>query len=296
VNDPRFRGKRRPEQALEKTAGRRPIVIRPVRSSIDILVVGLCALVRSAGLLRSMTTTRLKIRYRNSRLGWLWAPLQPLALMVLYAVVFSTFRGNSVAALPYPLFLFAGIMLWAFCSTSITTAAAGMLSHQRLMATVYFPREIVPLSYILATLVDLALAAIVLLMMMVGYAIPLSWTVLFGLPILLVLTLLVTAIGLLISAAQVYIRDISVALPMILQVLMFTTPIVYSPTAVPVAVQQLYWLNPFAILVENFRQAVVGGTLPALGGMTYCTTVTIFSFLFAYIVFKKLESTIVDEM
>jgi lipopolysaccharide transport system permease protein len=161
---------------------------------------------------------------------------------------------------------------------------------------VYFPREIVPLSYIFASLVDLALASIVLLLMMAYFAVPLPWTALLGLPIVLVLTLLVTAIALLISAVQVRIRDINVALPMILQVLLFTTPTVYSATLVPAAVRQLYWLNPFAVLVESFRNAVVDGIVPALTDVGYCTVVSIFAVLFSYIVFKKMESTIVDEM
>jgi lipopolysaccharide transport system permease protein len=275
---------------------RHPTVIRPARSSLDILVLGFCALAQSAGLLRSMTATRLKIRYRNSRLGWFWAPLQPLALMALYAVVFSPLKAYSRDALPYPLFLFAGLMLWAFCSTSVTTAAAGMLNHQRLMATVYFPREIVPLSYILASLVDLAIAAIVLALLMAFYHIPLSWTALLGFPILVLLTMFVIAICLLVSSLQVQFRDIAVALPMILQVLMFTTPIVYSGSAVPAIVQGFYWLNPFAILVESFRQAVVVGAVPSAGNMFYCTILTVVGLILAYIIFKRMESTIVDEM
>jgi lipopolysaccharide transport system permease protein len=275
---------------------RRTQVIYPTRSPLDILVVGLESLVKSAGVLRGMTVRQLKIRYRHSLLGWFWALLQPVTLMALYAVIFSRLTSYSPEHLPYPLFLFSGLILWAFCSTSISTAAAGMLNHRRLMATVYFPREIVPLSFIAASLVDLAIALILLFLMMVYYSVPISRTAFLGFPILVLLTLLVTAVCLLVSSLQVRLRDISVALPMLLQLLMFTTPIVYPASAVPETVASLYWLNPFALLVENFRQTVVSGALPAAGDLLYCTLLAVICFVVSYLVFKKIEPTIVDEL
>jgi len=271
-------------------------IIRSARSPLEILVVGLALLVQSAGLLRTMTARQLKIRYRYSILGWLWAVLQPLTLMALYVAIFSRFTSYSAERLPYAVFLFAGLILWAFCSTSITTAAAGMLNHQRLMATVYFPREIVPLSFIAASFVDLALALILLFLMMLYYSVPISWTAILGFPILMLLSLLVAAVCLLVSSLQVRLRDISVALPMLLQLLMFTTPVVYPASAVPQTIVNLYWLNPFALLVENFRQAVVSGTLPAVGDLLYCGLLAVICFSVSYLVFKKIEPTIVDEL
>jgi lipopolysaccharide transport system permease protein len=271
-------------------------IIHPVRSPLDLLVVGFRSLAQSASLLRSMTATRLKMRYRYSLLGWCWALLQPLTLMMLYVIIFSRFTRYGAERLPYTLFLYSGLILWAFCSTSISTAAAGMLSHQRLMATVYFPREIVPLSYIAASLLDLAMAIFILLSMMLYYSVPISWPALLGFPIVVVFTLLVTAISLLVSSLQIRLRDISVALPLLLQILMFTTPIVYPASAVPANIASVYWLNPFAILVESFRQAVVGGMLPGAGDLLYCSVLTVICLVISYFVFKKIEPTIVDEI
>ncbi len=278
-------------------ASDRPVqVIRPLHSAGDVMVNGMRSLVQSAGLLRAMTVTHLKMRYRYSLLGWCWALLQPLTLMVLYTLIFSHLVSYNDTSTPYALFVFSGLTPWAFCSTSISTSAAGMLNHRSLMATVYFPREIVPISFVIASVIDPAIAFVVLLSMMLYYAIPISMTILLGIPIFVVLAILVISICLFVSSIQVRLRDISVALPLVLQVLVFTTPIVYPASAVPAAVESLYWLNPFAILVQSFRDAVIGGGVPLAGDMLYCTVIAIVCFLISYFVFKKIEPTIVDDM
>ncbi len=278
-------------------ASDRPVqVICPLHSAGDVLVSGLRSLVQSAGLLRAMTVTHLKMRYRYSLLGWYWALLQPFTLMVLYTVIFSHLVSYNDIAPPYALFVFAGLTPWAFCSTSISTSAAGMLNHRSLMATVYFPREIVPISFVIASLVDPAIAFVVLLSMMSYYSIPISMTIMLTIPIFAILAILVTSICLFVSSIQVRLRDISVGLPLVLQVLVFTTPIVYPASAVPVALQSLYWLNPFAILVQSFREAAIDARIPQAGDMLYCTVIAVVCFLISYLVFKKIEPTIVDDM
>ena len=215
--------------------------------------------------------------------------------MALYVLIFSNItRYNH--DLPYTLFIFAGLTPWAFCSTAISTAVAGMLSHRPLMATVYFPREIVPISFVAASLIDFGIAFVVLLLMMLHYSVPISPAALLAFPILAILTLLVTAICLLLSSIQIRIRDVSVALPLLLQLLLFTAPIIYPASAVPPDLRGLYWLNPFAVLIQNFREAVVDGNVPPLGDLLYCAVVALISFLLAYLIFKRIEPTIVDDM
>jgi lipopolysaccharide transport system permease protein len=164
------------------------------------------------------------------------------------------------------------------------------------MATVYFPREIVPISFVAASLVDFVIAVVMLLFMMFCYSIPISMNVLFVLPIFSILMILVVAFCLLLSSMQVRIRDISVALPLILQVLVFAAPIVYPASAVPLAFRSLYWLNPFAILIQSFRDAVVGGRIPLVGDLLYCAVMAVTCFVISYLIFKKIEPTIVDDM
>jgi lipopolysaccharide transport system permease protein len=275
---------------------RRVQVIRPAFSVSDALVDGLRSLVQSAGLLRAMTITRLKMRYRHSLLGWGWALLQPLSLMIVYSLIFSHLISEGTESLPYSLFVFAGLAPWAFCSTAISTAVAGMLHHRPLMAAVYFPREIVPICFVLASLVDFGIALVGLWCMMWFYSIPLSVAAVFALPTLGILVILVISICLLLSAIQVRIRDISIALPLILQVLVFTAPIVYPASAVPVAFRSLYWLNPFAILIQSFRETIVGGRIPMAADLLYCAVLAVACFVISYLIFKWIEPTIVDDM
>ena len=243
-----------------------------------------------------MTISRLKMRYRYSLLGWSWALLQPLSLMVIYTLIFSNIIKYSTQDFPYALFIFAGLTPWAFCSTAISTAVAGMLSHRSLMATVYFPREIVPISFVAASLVDFVIAFVVLLLMMLCYSVRIYVTAMLVFPILGILSVLVTAICLAVSSIQIRIRDVNVALPLLLQLLLFSAPIVYPASAVPQELQNLYWLNPFAILIQSFREAVVGGNVPPVGDLLYCAVVAVTCFLVAYLIFKRIEPTIVDDM
>jgi lipopolysaccharide transport system permease protein len=278
-------------------ASDRPLqVIRPVRSVGEIMLDGMRSSVQSAGLLRAMTVTHLKMRYRYSFLGWYWAFLQPITLMLLYTLIFSHLVSYSDGSPPYALFVLAGLIPWTFCSTSISTAAAGILNHRSLMATVYFPREIVPISFVIASLIDPAIAFTVLSSMMLYYSISIPWTIFLIIPIFGILAILVVSICLVVSSLQVRIRDVSVALPLLLQVLVFTAPIVYPASAVPAALQSLYWYNPFAILVQSFREAVIGGGVEFAGDMVYCTVTAVVCFLISYLIFKKIEPTIVDDM
>jgi lipopolysaccharide transport system permease protein len=287
---------RRTQSMISVASSRRVETIRPARSLRDILSAGLCALMQSVGLLRAMTAMRLKMRYRYSILGWFWGLCQPIVLVALYSLIFSRFSGVDNGSIPYSLFVFAGLVPWAFCSTSISTAAAGMLTSRSLMATTYFPREIVPISYVAASLVDLIIASCVLLFMMAYFSIPIPITAIFVVPIVGVLAVMVIAICLFISSIQVRIRDVNVALPLMLQVLVFTAPIVYPASAIPSPLQAVYWLNPFAILIQSFRDLVVVGKVPIAGDLLYCTAMAVACFVACYILFKKVEPTLVDDM
>jgi lipopolysaccharide transport system permease protein len=255
----------------------------------------LSLLARYFGLFRALTATRLKLRYRQSLLGWFWAVLQPLALMLVYVAVFSRAAGYNTSPLPYPLFVMAGLLPWSFCATATTTAAGGMLSYQPLMGKVYFPREIVPFSYITAALFDFLIAFFLLLAMMLLWDVPLLPQALLAIPIVAILTLYIAAFCLVLSAIQIRTRDINVALPLLLQVLMFIAPVVYPSTAVPEEIRAVYWANPLAILIDDFRHAVLMGGTPEPNGLLYCAFVGSALFFLAYGAFKRLEAKIVDE-
>ena len=269
-------------------------VIRPTQSWIVVLCAGLRSLLSHKGLFFEMTLLRLKLRYRQSVLGWIWAVLPPLLLMITYTLVFSRIIGLENSSLPYALFVFAGLIPWTFFSTSVGTATAGIVTHRYLISRVAFPREIIPLCYVAAALVDLAIGMLMLVAMTYYLGVPLTFHAFYAVLVIGMLVILSVAVALGCSSFQARFRDIGVAMPLLLQVLMFATPVVYSSAAVPQNFKEIYFLNPLAILIEAFRQVTVLGINPNVSQMIYCATVSIVCLVFSYILFKRLDATLAD--
>src|SRR5690349_15611129 len=164
---------------------RRTKVIRPVAFSIRDLWAGLMGLSAYADLLVVLSAHRLKVRYKQSMLGIAWAVIQPLALMLIYTLVFSVFSKVKTPGVPYAVFAYAALLPWTYFSTSLTNATNGLVSHAQLVTKVYFPREILPISYIIAALVDLLIASIVMSALMIYYHVSLTLGALWLVPVTL---------------------------------------------------------------------------------------------------------------
>jgi lipopolysaccharide transport system permease protein len=257
---------------------------------------GLRELVAYRELLGYMTVNRLRVRYQNSWLGWAWAVLQPLAFLAFLTVVGSATGGHSTSGIPYPFFILASLSPWTFFATSLNTAAAGVLSSRSLIAKVYFPREIVPLSYVFAALADLAIATALTMAALGCSGHSISVTVVELLPICLILIIYAAAFSLVLSIAQIGFRDLAIGLPLLLQGLLFTTPVLYSLNAVPAQWRTIYELNPLALLVEAFRGALIGKQLISAEQLVYTTVIGLILFGAAYFIFKTAEPDMVDEI
>jgi len=185
---------------------------------------------------------------------------------------------------------------WTFFATSLSTSAAGVLNSRSLIAKVYFPREIVPFSYVFAALADLAIATALTMVALVctGHSIPATAIEL--LPISLILIIYAAAFSLLLSIAQIGFRDIAIGLPLLLQGLMLTTPVLYPLDAYPEHWRAIYALNPLALLVEAFRGALIDKQTTSLGQLLYAAVVGLVLFGIAYFVFKTAEPNMVDEI
>jgi homopolymeric O-antigen transport system permease protein len=242
----------------------------------------------------TLTIHRIKVRYKQSVLGLGWALLQPLSLMLVYTVIFSLFTKIPSEGIPYPLFVLGGLLPWIFFQTALSSSATGLVSHSQLITKVYFPREILPITYVLASFFDFLIACVILAAMMVWYQVRLTWEVLYAVPILLVATLFATGLALLFSAVQVRFRDIGIAMPLILQLWMFGTPVVYSYSVVPHHFRSVYLLNPLVGIVENFRRVVVLGIGPDLPLLLISTCAAIAILPVAYLFFKHREATMAD--
>jgi lipopolysaccharide transport system permease protein len=273
---------------------RRVTVIRAPSLSLKGLLDGLVKLAQYSDLLYTLSLHRIKVRYKQSLLGVSWAILQPLSLMLIYTVIFSYIARVETDGVPYAVFSYVALLPWTFFSTSLTNATNGLVSHHELVTKVYFPREILPLSYVIAALFDFAIASTVLAGLMFYYRIHLTLNALYAVPIILVLTMFVTAVAFILSATQVRFRDIGVAMPLVLQLWMFASPVVYPLSAVPERLRGLYLLNPMAGVIENFRRAILQGEPPDFRTLGISALIAVVLLPVAYIYFKRVEATVAD--
>jgi lipopolysaccharide transport system permease protein len=240
-------------------AGEPPLtIIEPTRGW---QVVNVRELWRYRELLFFLTWRDIKVRYKQTVLGAAWAILQPLATMVVFSLFFGRVAGELPDGVPYPLFVFAGLLPWFFFSNAITAAGGSVVGNQNLVTKVYFPRLIIPLGAVGASLVDFAIAFVMLVVMMLCCGIVPGWGLL-AVPILAAGLLFAAAgVGTLLSALTVAYRDFRHVVPFMVQLWMFATPSIYmSPEAIGYPRwKTLLPLNPAYGLIANFRAATIGG-------------------------------------
>jgi len=273
----------------------RPIrIIRPVSFSPFDLLRGLRELWQYRDLFYTLTVHRIKVRYKQSVLGLAWAILQPLSLMLIYTVIFSVIARVPSEGVPYAVFAYAALLPWTFFSSSLTNATQGLVSHSQLVTKVYFAREILPLTYVSAALFDFAVASTFLIALFFYYGVSLTIYALYAIPILILLAALATAFSLFLSAIQVWFRDIGVAMPLLLQLWMFSTPVVYPLSAVPQRFRGLYALNPLVGVIENFRRVVLQGVEPDFHSLAISAIAAAILLPLTYLYFKRVEATMAD--
>jgi lipopolysaccharide transport system permease protein len=235
-----------------------------------------------------------KVRYKQTVLGAAWAILQPLLTMVVFSLFFGKLGKIPSDGLPYPIFSFAALVPWTFFASGLGQGANSLVGSQNLIKKVYFPRLVIPISSVLAGVVDFAIAFLVLLAMMLAYGIVPTAAALW-LPLLLLLAL-VTALGvsLWLSALNVQFRDIRYTVPFLTQLWLFATPIAYPSSLLPEPWRTVYALNPMVGVVEGFRWALLG-TDTAPGPMVLASSLAALALLAsgAYY-FRRMEKSFAD--
>jgi lipopolysaccharide transport system permease protein len=235
----------------------------------------------------------IKVRYKQTVLGALWAVLQPALYMALFTVVFGRLAHLPSDNVPYPVFVFAALLPWTFVANSVTTAGTSLVNNANLITKVYFPRLIVPLGSVGAGLVDLGVGMLLLLGLIWYFHVPLTPRILL-LPAVVVLALVVAvAFGAMLSALTVAYRDFRYVVPFAMQMWMYATPVVYPASLVPARWRALLWLNPMAGVVDAFRAFALGRAVDwALVGVSAATSVV---WLFvAAVYFARVERRFVD--
>jgi len=234
------------------------------------------------------------VRYKQSILGIAWAILQPLSMMIVFTLVFSLIARVPSGDVPYALFAYVALLPWNCFSGAVSNATGSLVSHSQLITKVYFPREILPITYVFAALFDFLIATSVLAALIVYYRVPLTPKALYAIPLMAIISVLSLSFSLLLSATQVRFRDIGMAMPLLLQLWMFATPILYPLSAVPERFRFFYMLNPLVSLTEAFRQAVLYAATPDFGSMVWTTLIAFALLTVSYVYFKRVEETMAD--
>lgn len=250
---------------------------------------------RHRELIYFLTWRDVKVRYKQTLLGAAWAILKPFLTMVVFAVVFGGLARIPTDGTPAPVFYYAGLLPWVLFQDGVTKAGNSLVTGSALITKIYFPRLAIPLSAVVAGVVDFALAFLVLLALMAFYDIPLGsaiWT----LPLFLLLAL-TTALGagLWLAAMNVAYRDVGYVMPFIVQAWLYASPVAYSATLIPEGPWRLlYGLNPMAGVVQGFRWAMLGSGQPSWGLVLASMLVSLLLLASGALYFRRMERMFAD--
>lgn len=234
-----------------------------------------------------------KVRYKQTVLGAAWAVIQPLFTMLIFTLFFGRLAGVPSDNVPYPVFVYAGLLIWTFFSNALANSGNSLVGNQNLLTKVYFPRIIIPAATVGAGLVDLAIAFLVLIALMIYYGVALTWGIFLVPVIILFTTLLALGVGMWVSALNVKYRDVRFALPFVIQLWMFLSPIIYPSTFVPEKWRWLLTLNPLTGLIDAFRASLFAKPLN-WSALAISIGITLAILVYAAYVFRRMERSFAD--
>lgn len=245
-------------------------------------------------LLLALTIKEIKIRYKQTALGVFWAILQPAALTLIFSVVFGVFLKINSGDIPYPVFAYSALLPWTFFTTAVSFGALSVVNNGNLVTKVYFPREILPFSSVFAAFFDFLMASIIFLIMLIYYKIGITWNLaLLFIPMITIL-LFTSGISLILSTLNVLFRDIRFLVPLILQIWLYVTPVIYPLEQVPERYRSLMLFNPMTSLVESFRIFSIHKGTISLDTIFISVAISLSIFILGYLFFKYRERTFAD--
>jgi lipopolysaccharide transport system permease protein len=235
-----------------------------------------------------------KVRYKQTVLGVLWAIIQPFFTMVVFTLLFGRLANISTGGVPGPIFYFSALVPWIYFSSTVTTAGMSLVANSALLTKIYFPRVILPSAAALGNIMDFFISSAFLVVFIIYYDVPLGWNLLLWPVLVVLLFLLSLGLGIIFAALNVKFRDIKYALPFFIQLLMFATPIIYPVSIVPERFQLLLALNPLSGLIEAFRFVVIPTQVPNWNHFTVSVVATGVLFIAGLFYFKRTEKAMAD--
>jgi len=237
----------------------------------------------------------IKLRYKQTILGIVWAILQPFLTMVVFTVIFGRLADMPSDNIPYPIFVYAGLLLWNIFSSSLNHISQSIIRNAAIIQKVYLPRVILPAASMIVSFVDFLFAGFIFIGIMIFYKFMPNFTGLLLLPLLFIIIILISlGLGWFLAAFNVKYRDIHYALPFFIQLLIFITPVIYPISIVPKAYQWVLALNPMTGVIESFKAGFLG-TMPInWSSLAISAGVSIVFFIFGLAYFLKAEKTFAD--
>lgn len=235
----------------------------------------------------------LKVRYKQTALGSLWVILQPLSMTIIFTVFLGLLAHVPLNDVPYSAFAYAGLLSWTFLTNAILSSGHSLVGNVHLITKVYFPRMFIPLAAVAVRLFDFIIAAVIMAAMLLYHGIAPTWGLLLFPVLVLEMLLLALGLGLLSAALNVKYRDIGTLLPVLLQLWMFMSPVIYPSSIVPERWHALYMLNPLAGILENQRAALFGFKFDWTS-LFVSMLITVLVLLFSALFFQQAEESLAD--
>jgi lipopolysaccharide transport system permease protein len=249
---------------------------------------------RARELLYFLILREVKVRYKQAVIGVGWAILQPVLAVLIFSAIFGHFAKMPTGDTPYVVFAFCAVLPWTYFSEAVRRSSMGLVSDSELIRKVYFPRLILPLALVSAPLVDFAAGMVVLLVLLAFYGVALTPLILL-LPIFLLIALaLALSVGLWLGPLSVRYRDVMHAVPFMIQVWLYATPVAYPASIVPERWRLLYSLNPMVGVIEGFRWALLGDSYPDFRAMAISVGFITVSLVLGALYFRKMERSFAD--
>jgi lipopolysaccharide transport system permease protein len=247
-------------------------------------------------LLVILTLRDIKVRYKQTVIGILWAVIQPVVSMVVFTLIFGKIGKLPSNGLPYAAFVLAALLPWQLFAKALTQGSLSMVAMGPIMAKTYFPRLIAPLSSVLSGAVDFAIGVAILLCVMTWYGIMPGWHVLLAPCFALLALIAAFSVSLWLSALNAEFRDVQFALPFVTQIWMILTPVLYPTSVVPEQWRWLFTLNPMVSAIEGFRWSLLGGATPDVIALLVSSIMTLLLLVFGLVYFARFEKSFVDRL
>jgi len=269
-------------------------IIRPAQSKN--LISDVREIFEYRELFFTLATRDIKVRYKQSLFGVLWILIQPIATCIVFTFVFGHLVRIDSGDIPYPVFVFSGLLLWQFFSRNLGEGVSSLVANSAFINKVYFPRIGIPLIGMFSSAIDFMLALLVLFVLMLWYGVEFKIQIL-ALPIILAATILLSfSLALIFSPLNAIYRDVGLMMGYGTQFLMYLSPVIYPVTFVPEQYHWLYDFNPVATLLNGSRWALIGAPLPSIQSIGILLTFITICFILGRKIFRNLEPTIVDRI